>query len=145
MAEGASLADPSRIDVRGNLSVGEDVFIDINCVFIGEVTIADDVSIGPNCVIENSTIGCGSVIKANCVLDDAEVGISCDIGPYARLRPGTVLSAKAKIGNFVDGLYLISPLNKWEVALELVKEVRKGNYKGSGRHHQLALSEEGQA
>jgi bifunctional UDP-N-acetylglucosamine pyrophosphorylase/glucosamine-1-phosphate N-acetyltransferase len=102
MTEGATLADPARIDIRGNVSVGKDVFIDINCVFVGEVTIADDVSIGPNCVIENSCIGEGTVIKANSVLEDSQVGEQCDIGPYARLRPGTVLSQRAKIGNFVE-------------------------------------------
>ncbi|WP_101758634.1 bifunctional UDP-N-acetylglucosamine diphosphorylase/glucosamine-1-phosphate N-acetyltransferase GlmU [Oceanicoccus sp. KOV_DT_Chl] len=102
MSEGATLADPQRIDIRGNLTIGQDIFIDINCVFVGDVSIADDVTIGPNCVIENSTIGQGSVIKANSVLENAIVGEACDIGPFARLRPGTVLSNKAKIGNFVE-------------------------------------------
>lgn len=102
MADGASIADPARIDIRGDVSVGSDVFIDINCVFIGSVTLADDVTIGPNCVIENSTIGAGSVIKANSVLEQATVASHCDIGPYARLRPGTVLANRAKIGNFVE-------------------------------------------
>lgn len=102
MADGASLADPKRIDVRGQLTTGEDVFIDINCVFIGDVSIANNVSIGPNCVIENSTIGSGTVIKANSILEEVRLGSHCDIGPFARLRPGTVLAAKAKIGNFVE-------------------------------------------
>lgn len=102
MTGGATLADPSRIDVRGHLTVGQDVFIDVNCVFIGDVTIADDVTIGPNCVIENSTIGANTVIKANSVLEQASVAGHCDIGPFARLRPGTKLSDKAKIGNFVE-------------------------------------------
>jgi len=102
MLEGATLADPDRIDVRGELSVGEDVFIDINCVFIGAVTLADGVSIGPNCVIENSTIGPDSVIKANCVLEQATVSADADIGPFARLRPGAVLADRVKIGNFVE-------------------------------------------
>lgn len=102
MAEGATLADPARVDVRGNLTVGQDIFIDINCVFIGNVTIDDDVSIGPNCVIENASIGKGTVIKANSVIEDAVVAQQCDIGPYARLRPGSVLKEKAKVGNFVE-------------------------------------------
>ena len=102
MTEGATLADPNRLDVRGNLSVGQDVFIDVNCIFIGEVSIADDVSIGPNCVIENSSIGAGTIIKANSVVENAQVSEHCDIGPFARLRPGTVLANKAKVGNFVE-------------------------------------------
>ena len=102
MISGATIADPDRIDVRGNISVGEDVFIDVNCVFIGDVSIADDVSIGPNCVIENSTIGRGSNIKSHCVLEGATVSTDCEIGPFARLRPGTVLNNKVKIGNFVE-------------------------------------------
>jgi bifunctional UDP-N-acetylglucosamine pyrophosphorylase/glucosamine-1-phosphate N-acetyltransferase len=71
-------------------------------VFIGEVNIADDVIIGPNCVIENSTIGAGTNIKANSVLENTQIGEKCEVGPFARLRPGTVLAAKAKIGNFVE-------------------------------------------
>ncbi|MFT5691305.1 MAG: bifunctional UDP-N-acetylglucosamine pyrophosphorylase/glucosamine-1-phosphate N-acetyltransferase [Oceanicoccus sp.] len=102
MMGGATIADPDRIDVRGNITVGEDVFIDINCVFIGDVSIADDVSIGPNCVIENSSVGQGSNIKANCVLENAIVSTNCEIGPFARLRPGSVLNNKVKIGNFVE-------------------------------------------
>jgi bifunctional UDP-N-acetylglucosamine pyrophosphorylase/glucosamine-1-phosphate N-acetyltransferase len=102
MTEGATLADPTRIDVRGKVTIGQDIFIDVNAVLIGEVNIGDDVVIGPNCVIENSSIAAGTVIKANSVLESSQVGEHCDIGPYARLRPGTVLSNKAKIGNFVE-------------------------------------------
>jgi len=102
MAQGATLADPSRLDIRGNVSVGKDIFIDVNCVLKGAVNIADDVVIGPNCVIENTSIGKGTVIKANSILEDSVVGDECDIGPFARLRPGTILSEKAKIGNFVE-------------------------------------------
>lgn len=102
MAEGATLLDPARIDVRGELTIGEDIIIDINCVFEGSVTIADDVQIGPNCVIRNSTIGAGTVIKANTIIEDSVVAQNCDIGPFARLRPGTELSNKAKVGNFVE-------------------------------------------
>lgn len=102
MTEGATLADPARIDIRGDLTIGQDIFIDVNCVFIGDVTIADDVTIGPNCVIENSTIGKGTVIKANSILENATVAENCDVGPFARLRPGSVLADKAKVGNFVE-------------------------------------------
>ena len=102
MAEGATLLDPNRIDVRGNLTVGQDVVIDVNCVFIGDVTIADDVVIGPNCVIQDSTIGSGTVIKANSLLENADIANECDIGPFARLRPGTRLADRAKVGNFVE-------------------------------------------
>jgi len=102
MLDGVTLSDPERIDIRGEMNVGEDIFIDVNCVFIGDVVIGDDVSIGPNCVIENSSIGSGSVIKANSILEEATVGITCEVGPFARLRPGTDLSEKAKIGNFVE-------------------------------------------
>ena len=102
MANGATLIDPARIDVRGELSIGEDIIIDINCVFEGSVNIADDVEIGPNCVISNSTIGKGTIIKANTIIEDSIVAQQCDIGPFARLRPGTELSNRAKVGNFVE-------------------------------------------
>lgn len=102
MTEGVTLADPARLDVRGTLIVGRDISMDINVVFEGQVTIEDNVEIGPNCVIRNSVIRSGSVIKAFSHLDGAEVGEDCDIGPYARLRPGTVLGRGAKVGNFVE-------------------------------------------
>ncbi len=102
MTDGASLADAARIDIRGQLSVGQDVSIDVNCVFEGEVELADGVSVGPNCMIRNSRIGAGATIHANSVIDEAEVGIACNVGPFARLRPGTVLAAQARIGNFVE-------------------------------------------
>ena len=102
MLEGASLADPARIDIRGQLDIGQDISIDINCVFIGNVSIDSGVVIGPNCVLENCRIGAGTTIKANSIIEDAIIGKSCDIGPFARLRPGTTLADKAKIGNFVE-------------------------------------------
>jgi bifunctional UDP-N-acetylglucosamine pyrophosphorylase/glucosamine-1-phosphate N-acetyltransferase len=102
MASGASLADPARIDIRGNVTVGEDVFIDVNCVFIGEVSIGNGVRIHSNCVIENSSVGDNSVIKPNSVLEQAEVAEHCEVGPFARLRPGARLNNKTKIGNFVE-------------------------------------------
>ncbi len=102
MAAGATLADSARIDVRGELEIGQDLFIDVNCVFEGRNRLGSEVRIGPNCLLINSTIGDGVEIKANSVLEDAVVDNDCVIGPFARLRPGTVLAAEAKIGNFVE-------------------------------------------
>lgn len=102
LVDGVTLIDPSRFDCRGVLNAGHDVTIDVNCIFKGAVTIGDNVLIGANCVIENTTIASGSVIKDNCILENASVGECCTVGPFARLRPGTILSSKAKIGNFVE-------------------------------------------
>jgi len=102
MTEGVTLLDPARLDVRGDLVAGRDVVIDINCVFEGEVRLGDGVEIGPNCILHNATIGAGTCIKANSVIEDAVVEAGCDIGPFARLRPGTELAKGAKIGNFVE-------------------------------------------
>ena len=102
MTEGVSLADPARIDVRGDVRVGRDISIDINVVLEGHVVIEDDVIIEPNCVLRDCHIGAGSHIKAFSHIDGAELASGCDVGPYARLRPGTRLQAGAKIGNFVE-------------------------------------------
>ena len=102
MTQGATLADPSRLDVRGEVGIGRDISIDVNVVLEGRVVIEDNVTIEANCVIRDSVIKAGSVIKAFSHLDGAEVGEDCDVGPYARLRPGTVLHTRAKIGNFVE-------------------------------------------
>ncbi len=102
MAEGVTLLDPQRFDCRGELIVGSDVVIDINCVFEGRVELADGVIIGPNCVIKDTSIGANCQIKANSHLDGTHLQADCDIGPYARLRPGTELAERAKIGNFVE-------------------------------------------
>ncbi len=102
MAAGVSLADPARIDFRGEINIGQDVSVDINVIFEGQVEIADNVIIGPNCVIKDSCIAAGTQIKAHSLLDQVQVGEHCEIGPFARLRPGTVLAAGAKIGNFVE-------------------------------------------
>ena len=96
------VADPGRLDVRGSLSCGADVFIDINVVLEGDVTLGDGVSIGPNCVLKNVRVGSGASIHAMSHLEEAEVGCDASVGPYARLRPGTVLAAGAKVGNFVE-------------------------------------------
>ncbi|MBV1899815.1 MAG: bifunctional UDP-N-acetylglucosamine diphosphorylase/glucosamine-1-phosphate N-acetyltransferase GlmU [Cycloclasticus sp.] len=100
---GATLADKSRIDVRGELTLaGNDVYIDINNVFIGAVSLGSNVHIGPNCVIENAIIADGVVIKANSVLENCVVGENSTIGPFARLRPGAELAKGVHIGNFVE-------------------------------------------
>jgi bifunctional UDP-N-acetylglucosamine pyrophosphorylase / glucosamine-1-phosphate N-acetyltransferase len=102
MLAGATLADPARIDIRGDVQVGRDVFIDVNTVLIGNVHLAAGVRVGPNCVITNSRIGEGTEIFANCVIDNATVAQGCRIGPFARLRPGTVMHREVHIGNFVE-------------------------------------------
>jgi bifunctional UDP-N-acetylglucosamine pyrophosphorylase/glucosamine-1-phosphate N-acetyltransferase len=102
MQSGTSLADPARFDQRGKLVAGTDNFIDVNCLFEGDVTLGNNVSIGPNCVIIDSIIGDDVEIKANTVIDSARVGDHAVIGPFARLRPGTELAAKTKVGNFVE-------------------------------------------
>ena len=99
---GATLVDPARIDIRGDVTVGRDVFIDVNAVLIGQVRLASGVKIGPNCLIIDSQIGTGTQINANCVIENAVVGENCRIGPFARLRPQTVLHADVHIGNFVE-------------------------------------------
>ena len=102
MNAGATLQDPFRIDVRGDLKIGKDVEIDVGCVFEGEVTLADNVKIGPYCVIKNSTIGSGTEIAAYTHIEQAHVNAGCKLGPYARLRPGAEIADHAHIGNFVE-------------------------------------------
>ena len=99
---GVSLADPARIDVRGTLECGTDVFIDVGCVFEGCVTLATGTKIGPYCVIRNSVIGKNVSIHAYSHIDGAKVGNQSLIGPYARLRPGADLANDVHIGNFVE-------------------------------------------
>ena len=99
---GVTLADPARIDIRGMLSCGADVSIDVNCVFEGDVVLGNDIVIGPNCVLKNVRVKAGTRIEAFSHLEDAEVGAHCRIGPYARLRPGAQLDEHVHIGNFVE-------------------------------------------
>ncbi|HEX5801521.1 MAG TPA: bifunctional UDP-N-acetylglucosamine diphosphorylase/glucosamine-1-phosphate N-acetyltransferase GlmU [Azospira sp.] len=99
---GVRLADPARIDVRGDLVCGRDVAIDVNCVFEGRVELADAVDIGPHCVLKNVRVASGARIAAFCHLEDAVVGPDCILGPYARLRPGAELGPEVHIGNFVE-------------------------------------------
>ena len=99
---GVTLADPARIDIRGMLSCGRDVSIDVGCVFEGDVVLGNDIVIGPNCVLKNVRIKAGTRVEAFSHLEDAEVGAHCRIGPYARLRPGAQLDEHVHIGNFVE-------------------------------------------
>ncbi|WP_341580949.1 bifunctional UDP-N-acetylglucosamine diphosphorylase/glucosamine-1-phosphate N-acetyltransferase GlmU [Marinobacter metalliresistant] len=102
MAEGATLADPARVDVRGELTIGNDLWIDVNVVFEGRVTLGSNVSIGPGCVIKDATIAEGTEIRANSVIEGATIGANAQVGPFARIRPGTELAANTKVGNFVE-------------------------------------------
>jgi bifunctional UDP-N-acetylglucosamine pyrophosphorylase/glucosamine-1-phosphate N-acetyltransferase len=102
MDAGVSLADPARIDIRGSLECGTDVFIDVGCVFQGRVTLASGTKVGPYCIIRNSVIGKGVTIHPYSHIDGAKVGPSSLIGPYARLRPGADLANDVHIGNFVE-------------------------------------------
>ena len=102
MSKGATLADATRLDIRGTLQTGEDVYIDVNCVFEGDVSLGDGVSIGPNCHIIDSHIASHCEVKSNSVIEGAYLAENCTIGPFARLRPGTVLAEEVKIGNFVE-------------------------------------------
>ena len=99
---GVALADLWRVDVRGELSCGQDVAIDVNCVFEGRVKLGARVRIGPNCVLRNVTVADDTEVLAFSLLEDAEVGAGCRIGPYARLRPGAKLERDVHIGNFVE-------------------------------------------
>lgn len=99
---GVTLADPQRLDIRGDIKTGQDVFIDVNTVLVGDVKLGDNVTIEPGCLITNATIGNDSVIKANTVIESAVIGNSCDLGPFARIRPDTHLKDHAKVGNFVE-------------------------------------------
>ncbi|HEY6530578.1 MAG TPA: bifunctional UDP-N-acetylglucosamine diphosphorylase/glucosamine-1-phosphate N-acetyltransferase GlmU [Cellvibrionaceae bacterium] len=102
MQQGLTLLDPHRFDVRGELTIGQDCVIDINCIFEGVCVLGDSVEIGPNCIVKNARIGAGTHIYANSTVEDSQVDAMCSVGPYARLRPGTHLKTQAKIGNFVE-------------------------------------------
>jgi bifunctional UDP-N-acetylglucosamine pyrophosphorylase/glucosamine-1-phosphate N-acetyltransferase len=102
MDAGVSLVDPARIDIRGTLECGIDVFIDVGCVFEGCVTLSAGTKVGPYCIIRNSVIGKGVTIHPYSHIDGAKVGASSLIGPYARLRPGAELANDVHIGNFVE-------------------------------------------
>jgi bifunctional UDP-N-acetylglucosamine pyrophosphorylase / glucosamine-1-phosphate N-acetyltransferase len=100
--QGVTLADPARCDVRGHLTCGRDVALDVNCVFEGEVGLGARVSVGANCVLKNVKVAAGTRIEPFCHIEDADIGAGCRIGPYARIRPGTRLAKNVHLGNFVE-------------------------------------------
>ena len=102
LEQGVTLADPARVDIRGKLSCGSDVAIDVGCIFEGNVQLGNNVQIGAYSIIKNTHIGLGTKIAPYSCLDQSEVGANCHIGPYARLRPGTKLQDEVHIGNFVE-------------------------------------------
>jgi bifunctional UDP-N-acetylglucosamine pyrophosphorylase/glucosamine-1-phosphate N-acetyltransferase len=102
MARGVTLADPERIDVRGEVTVGRDVFIDVGVVLEGKVVLGDRARIEAYAVIRNCTLGADTVVHPHCVLESSAAGDDCEIGPFSRLRPGSVLSGHVKVGNFVE-------------------------------------------
>lgn len=102
LESGVTLADPARIDVRGELVCGADVSIDVNCVFLGRVELGDDVRVGANCILRNVKVAAGTEVLPFCHLEDSAIGERCRLGPYARLRPGTELAEDVHIGNFVE-------------------------------------------
>ncbi len=102
MADGVGIADPARIDVRGELNIGSDSFIDINCIFEGVVNIGKGVKIGAGCIIKNSSIANDCIIKPYSVIEDAIIDNKVEVGPFARLRPGTHLKEESRVGNFVE-------------------------------------------
>ena len=102
MVNGATLADPSRVDIRGTIFCDVDTFIDVNTVFEGEVKLGKNVSVGPNCLITESSIGDNVKIKANTIIENSTICNDVEVGPFARVRPGTLLGDNSKIGNFVE-------------------------------------------
>src|SRR6184192_1598917 len=102
MLAGITLADPARVDVRGSVTHGSDVFIDVNVVLEGKVALGDRVRVGAGCVIRDSEIGADTEVFPHCVIDGARIGPNCNIGPFARFRPRASLSGGVHIGNFVE-------------------------------------------
>lgn len=147
MEQGVALADPDRLDVRGRLTYGHDVFIDVGCVFEGDVELGEGVRIGPYCVIKNSTIGAESVVDTHSVIDGCVAAGLNKIGPFARLRPSTRLAVKAKVGNFVETKNVEVGEGSKINHLSYVGDARLGrdvnvgagtitcNYDGANKHH----------
>ena len=102
MAQGVGFADPARVDIRGKLTCGKDVFIDVNAVFEGDVTLGDGVHIESNNLLRDSNLGAGTVVHSNCHIESSTTGDDCEIGPFARMRPGAELANNVKVGNFVE-------------------------------------------
>ena len=102
MTQGVGFADPARVDIRGTLTCGKDVFIDVNAVFEGNVSLGDGARIESNNLVRDSKLGAGTILHSNCHIEGAITGDNCEIGPFARLRPGAELAHNVKIGNFVE-------------------------------------------
>ncbi len=102
MADGVGFADPARVDIRGTLKCGRDVFIDVNAVFEGDVELGDGVHIESNNLIRDSRLGAGTVVHSNCHIEGSSTGANCELGPFARMRPGAELADSVKVGNFVE-------------------------------------------
>jgi len=102
MKNGVTLIDPARVDIRGDVDIASDVEIDVNVILEGEVTIAADVRIGAGCILKNCSVGEGTVLHPYTVVEDAVIGKHCQLGPFARVRPGTEMEDMAKLGNFVE-------------------------------------------
>lgn len=146
LKKGVSIADAQRFDLRGELSCGKDVFIDVNCLFLGKVVLGDRCTVGPNCVLKNVVVDSGTVVFANSFLEDSQIGPDCQIGPFARLRPGTQLAADCKIGNFVETKNAIFSQNTKASHLSYLGDVYLGervnvgagtitcNYDGVNKH-----------
>jgi bifunctional UDP-N-acetylglucosamine pyrophosphorylase/glucosamine-1-phosphate N-acetyltransferase len=151
--QGATIRDPSRFDVRGDLQVGQDVEIDVNVIFEGKVSIGNNVSIESSCVIRDSIIDDNVRIYTHCVIENSHVESGCVVGPFARLRPQTVLKENAKIGNFVEvkksTVGIGSKVNHLTYVgdAEIGKDVNVGagtifcNYDGANKHQ--AIVEDG--
>lgn len=149
MTHGATLADASRIDIRGELTCGADVFIDVNVVFKGKVTLADGCFIGPNCELTNVAVGKNTTIYASSVLEGATLGSDCQVGPFARLRPGTILGDHCKIGNFVETKNVVFDEHSKANHLSYLGDATVGkavnigagtitcNYDGANKHHTI--------
>lgn len=102
MRQGITLADPNRLDIRGNLSAGQDSYIDVNVILDGDVQLGKHVHIGANCIIRHSQLGDHVQILPNSLIENAQIADYCEIGPFARIRPDTVLASRVKVGNFVE-------------------------------------------
>lgn len=149
MQQGVKIYDPQRLDIRGEISVGSNVEIDINVILQGTVVLQDGVTIGPNVFIKDSIIETNAVIHANSVIDGATIGISCQVGPFARIRPGTHMHAQSKVGNFVEIKKAIigeqSKVNHLSYVGDTTigKRVNVGagvvtcNYDGAHKHHTI--------
>lgn len=149
LAQGVTLYDPARVDVRGELSCGRDVEIDVNCVFAGRVELGDGVHIAANCYLENVSIAADTHIAAFCHLVETKIGNNCKIGPYARIRPGTELQEAVHIGNFVEvknsAVGLASKINHLSYVGDTTigKNVNVGagtitcNYDGANKHRTI--------